>query len=391
MRQYLDLVKHVLATGSRKENRTGVDTISTFGYYYEHDMREGFPLLTTKKLSWKNIVIELLWFLSGTNESAFLDRHSCGFWRPWYDKKGGVFAAYGPAWRRFEYPRWRESETGLVDDGYVVAWNDQVRWVLDKLKRSPMARDLVVSAWQPHIAQQPPTANAYWAPCHAMWILNVQNEELFEHPYSVFPNDDPHWEHRLGYVMASTQEEADAKAREKFRDEGRVFASDTQSQFELAVAKSKRWNPSGSPDGWLDKPMIPEGHRQRLCLHLTQRSCDVALGIPYNIASYGLLLSLMARFAGMEPGVFGHTLVDAHIYCAKPDGSKAEFDHIPGLQEQLQRKLRPLPRLIIDDSIRDLSDVEALLKPEVTTDEIMAKFRIEGYQPHENIPFKVAV
>src|SRR5512137_2975893 len=88
MRQYHDLIRHVLATGNRKENRTGVDTISTFGYYYEHDLREGFPLLTTKKMPWRSIVIELLWFLSGTNRSGFLDRHGVTFWKPWYNPPG---------------------------------------------------------------------------------------------------------------------------------------------------------------------------------------------------------------------------------------------------------------------------------------------------------------
>lgn len=404
MHQYQELVRHVLATGARKENRTGVDTISTFGHYYEHDLREGFPLLTTKKIAWKNIVIELLWFLSGSNRSGFLDRHGCGFWKPWYNKpthadefSGNadgvtVNAAYGPAWRRFEYPAYYESDSGLsCGDGPCTGYFDQIGWAVDRLKTKPMDRAIVISAWQPHIATRPPSANAYWAPCHCMWILNVQNEELFEHTYGVYPSDDPRWEKNLGFVTASTQEEAEAKAREKFGDAGQVFVGDTQGQFDLAVAKAKRWNPVGSPDGWLGEPLVPDGYRQRLCLHLTQRSCDVALGVPYNLASYALLCSIMARFAGMEPGIFGHTLVDAHIYTAKPNGEKAEFDHIPGLQEQLRRPVRPLPKLIIADDIRDLKDVERLLKPKVTTEEIMAKFVLEGYDPHPAIPFKVAV
>jgi thymidylate synthase len=117
----------------------------------------------------------------------------------------------------------------------------------------------------------------------------------------------------------------------------------------------------------------------------------VALGVPYNLASYALLCSILARFGGMEPGIFGHTLVDAHVYTAKPDGSKAEFDHIPGLLEQLDREPGPLPKLVIADDIRDLADVERLLRPEVTTEEIMGKFVLEGYDPAPAIPFKVAV
>ena len=324
MKQYLDLVRHVLSTGTRKENRMGTDSLSTFGYYYEHDLCNGFPLLTTKKINWKNIVIELLWFLSGSNRSGFLDRHGCGFWKPWYNKPGPflenpndgavVNAAYGPAWRRFEYPIHCDPDSWeSCDDTPYLGHFDQVEWVVDRLKSYPMSRDMVVSAWQPHIATRPPSNNTYWAPCHCMWILNVQNKST------------------------------------------------------------------------------PDDTGRRLCLHLTQRSGDVAIGVPYNIASYALLCSILARLAGMEPGIFGHTLVDAHIYTAKPDGSQAEFDHVPGLMRQLDREPRSLPILHIDDSIRTLEDVETLLHPSVTTDEIMSKFVLEGYDPWPAISFRVAV
>lgn len=388
MRQYKDLVRHVLANGTRKENRTGVDTISTFGYYYEHDLREGFPLLTTKHVEWKHIVIELLWFLTGTNGQDFLERHGIKFWRPWYRKDGNVNAAYGPAWRRFEYPSYYESDSGLsCMDGPCTGYNDQIGWVVRQLREKPMRRDLVVSAWQPHIVQYPPTTKTYWAPCHCMFILNVQNEELFQHNYTVYSGKEGR---DIGFVTALNEPDAEAKARDKF-GEGPFEVSDTQSQFELAVAKGKRWNPEGSPNGWLGEPLIPAGHQQRLCLHLTQRSCDIALGVPYNLASYALLCSILARLGGLEPGIFGHSLVDTHVYTKKPDGSKAEYDHIPGLLEQVERPERPLPRLIIDDSIQSLKDIEALLDPKVTTDEIMGLFRLEGYDPHPKIKFKVAV
>jgi thymidylate synthase len=101
MKQYIDLVKHVMATGTRKENRTGVDTLSTFGHYYEHDLRDGFPLLTTKAVSWKNIVVEMLWFLSGQTDIAILKRHGCKFWDAWADEDGKVPSAYGNFWRHF--------------------------------------------------------------------------------------------------------------------------------------------------------------------------------------------------------------------------------------------------------------------------------------------------
>jgi thymidylate synthase len=333
MKQYSDLIKHVLAHGTRKENRTGVDTISTFGYYYEHDMRDGFPLLTTKAVSWKNIVVEMLWFLSGQTDIAILKKHGCKFWDAWADASGKVPSAYGNFWRQF--PIHQQTSlgsliydlTGGVDHGYMdrkaeaATFNDQIQWVLDEMKRNPMSRRMVVSAWAPGNAQM-----SKLPPCHCLFMFNVQNE------YSI---------------------------------------------------------PAHTFDPNLPEP--EEQVKQRLCLHLTQRSCDVALGVPYNIASYALMLQLFSRFSGIEAGTFGHTLVDAHVYTSKPDGSKAEFDHVPGLKEQLTRETKPLPRLTIGETIRDLKDVEALMDPKFTTDEVMNHFVLEGYDPHPAIPFKVAV
>jgi thymidylate synthase len=126
-----------------------------------------------------------------------------------------------------------------------------------------------------------------------------------------------------------------------------------------------------------------------LCLHLTQRSCDIALGVPYNIAGYALLLELFSRFSGIQAGILGHTLVDAHVYTAKLDGTMAEYDHVPGLRKQLSRPPRQLPSLQIDPSIRDLRDIPQLL--EVDTKELLERFHLDGYQPHPAISFKVAV
>jgi thymidylate synthase len=130
---------------------------------------------------------------------------------------------------------------------------------------------------------------------------------------------------------------------------------------------------------------------QRLCLHLTQRSCDLALGIPYNMASYGLLLLIFSHLTGIKPGIFAHTLIDLHIYCSKPDGSMSEYDHLPGLKKQMERSPKQLPRLTIDPSIKELSDIEALMKPGVPTSVILEKFQLNGYAPHLAIKFKVAV
>jgi len=296
VKQYLDLVREVLTRGTRKPNRTGVDTLSTFNVNYEIDLRQGFPLLTTKEISWKNIVVENLWFLSGETHIGLLKKHGCKFWDPWADEEGRVPSAYGNFWRAFP-----------VHDGPPsaprAARNDQVAWVVDELKRNPMSRRLVVSAWAPGNAQ-----TSALPPCHLLFMLNVQLDERGE-------------------------------------------------------------------------PL--------LCLHLTQRSADVALGVPYNIAGYALLLELFARFSGLRAGWFAHTLVDAHVYTAKADGSMAEYDHVPGLRRQLEREPRALPRLCIDERIRDLDDLRPLLDADTPT--LLERFALTGYDPHPAIPFKVAV
>ncbi len=293
MKAYLDLVRAVLAKGTLKPNRTGVDTLSTFNENYEIDLREGFPLLTTKEISWKNIVVENLWFLSGDTHIALLQKHKCKFWDPWADADGKVPSAYGNFWRHFP----------VHDAEGRVAFNDQLAWVLEEVKRNPMSRRLVVSAWAPGNAQ-----TSKLPPCHCLFMFNVQRDE------------------------------------------------------------------HGEPI---------------LNLHLTQRSCDVALGVPYNIAGYSLLLELFSRFTGIRPGVFAHTCVDAHIYTCKPDGSMAEYDHVPGLELQLERAPRALPKLTIDPSLRSLEDIKPLLS--ASTDDVLKAFRLEGYDPHPAISFKVAV
>jgi thymidylate synthase len=292
VRIYLDIVREVLDRGTRKENRTGIDTLSTFNINYEIDLAQGFPLLTTKAISWKNIVVENLWFLSGVPDIGLLRKHGCRFWDPWADESGRVPSAYGNFWRHFP-----------VHENGEAAFNDQIAWVLEELKRNPLSRRLLVTAWAPGNAQR-----SQLPPCHALFALNVQN--------------------------------------------GR--------------------------DG------VP-----RLNLHLTQRSCDIALGVPYNIAGYALLLELFSHWSGIRPGVLAHTLVDAHIYTAKPDGSMAEYDHIPGLREQLQREPKPLPRLTLSRELRSLQDIEPLLSEDTET--LLSHFRLEGYHPHPAIAFKVAV
>lgn len=328
MKQYLNVVREVMHTGTRKENRTGVDTISTFNFNYETDLCNGFPLLTTKEISWKNIVVEMLWFLSGKTDIGLLKHHKCKFWDAWADASGKVPSAYGNFWRRFPIHSTRDTSDWRVDGDPCLGFNDQIAWVINELKTNPMSRRMVVSAWAPGNAQF-----SKLPPCHSIFMLNVQNKTV------------------------------EAKAIGKFD------FSDPQN------------------------PLI-HGERtseQRLCLHLTQRSCDVALGLPYNIASYALLIHLLGRFGSIEPGIFAHSIVDAHVYTSKPDGSMSEYDHIPGLMTQLTREPRPLPKLIINPSIRDLKDIESLMSLKLTTEEVMSNFIIEGYDPHPAIQFKVAV
>jgi thymidylate synthase len=290
---YLDAIRHVLEHGTRKPNRTGVDTLSTFNHNYEIDLREGFPLLTTKEISWKNIVVENLWFLSGDTHIGLLQKHKCKFWDPWADENGKVPSAYGNFWRHFP----------VHDEKGRAAFNDQLEYIVREIKRNPMSRRLIVSAWAPGNAQA-----SKLPPCHCLFMFNVQLDA------------------------------------------------------------------AGEP---------------LLCLHLTQRSCDMALGIPYNIAGYAFLLELFGRFTGIRPGIFAHTLVDAHVYTAKADGSMAEYDHVPGLREQLTRTPRALPRLTIDPSIKSLEDIKPLLQADTET--VMKHFTLSGYEPYPPIPFKVAV
>ncbi len=371
MRQYLDLVRRVLAKGTRKENRTGVDTLSTFGEYYEIDVREGFPLLTTKKMSFKNVLIELLWFLGGSDKSDFLERHGCGIWRPWYNTDGTVKNCYGPAWRQFPTHRNTVRRSG-APDAYEVAHpdhNDQIAWAIDELIRNPMSRRVVVNAWAPGVAQTAPLP-----PCHAMFVMNVQNTPL--HTFTVYSYGLP------TQALKEYQDTHESNVRARMVKDG---ISGTVMKGTQVVHEKAWYGDSGE-----QVTEIPQT-RPMLCLHLTQRSMDCFLGAPYNIASYALLLSLFSRFTGIEAGIFAHSAIDAHVYTRKPDGSQAEYDHVPQLEEQLTREPRPLPRLVIDPSIKTLRDVERLMGPEVTTDEILAMFKLEGYDPWPALNGKVAV
>ncbi|MFH1359433.1 MAG: thymidylate synthase [Candidatus Omnitrophota bacterium] len=257
MKQYLDLVRYILEHGEQKEDRTGTGTISVFGYQAKYDLREGFPILTTKKVLFSAVAWELLWFLRGsTNINDHLKEHT-PIWNAWADEKGELGPIYGYQWRKWEKFIWDESAKQ-----YRKEYVDQIKNAIELIRSKPDSRRIIVSAW--NVSDLDKMA---LPPCHAFFQF---------------------------YVIHG-----------------------------------------------------------RLDCQLYQRSADVALGVPFNIASYSLLLSMIAQECGLIPGIFVHTLGDAHIY----------LNHVDGLKLQLQRTPKALPKLrIAPKRIFDLTfeDIELL-------------------------------
>ncbi len=264
MRQYLDLMSHVLEHGSEKQDRTGTGTLSVFGYQMRFDLADGVPLITTKKLHLHSIIHELLWFLQGDTNIAYLRENKVRIWDEWADENGDLGPVYGAQWRS-----WRTA------DGEVV---DQITQVVDAIRKTPDSRRLIVSAWNAGEIDK-----MALPPCHAF--------------------------------------------------------------FQFYVA-----------DG-------------RLSCQLYQRSADIFLGVPFNIASYALLLMMVAQVTGLEAGEFVHTLGDAHLYT----------NHLPQARLQLSRKPYPLPRMRINPEVNDLFEFR------------FDDFELSDYQFHEHIKAAVAV
>ena len=264
MEQYLSLASHVLKNGTEKSDRTGTGTRSVFGYQMRFDLREGFPLLTTKKLHLKSIIYELLWFLKGDKNVKYLQEHGVRIWNEWADSNGDLGPVYGAQWRS-----WKAA------DGRVI---DQIKDVIEQIKTSPDSRRMIVSAW--NVGELDKMA---LMPCHAF--------------------------------------------------------------FQFYVA-----------DG-------------RLSCQLYQRSADIFLGVPFNIASYALLTMMIAQVCGLKAGDFVHTLGDAHIYS----------NHIEQIELQLSREPRPLPVMKINPDVKDIFDFK------------YEDFTLEGYDPHPHIKGVVAV
>ncbi|MGA9332918.1 MAG: thymidylate synthase [Rudaea sp.] len=264
MRQYLNLLRQVLDHGTEKTDRTGTGTLSVFGYQMRFDLSAGFPLVTTKKLHTKSIIHELLWFLRGETNIAYLKEHGVRIWDEWADCDGELGPVYGRQWRSW-----------TAGDGKTI---DQIAWLIDEIKRNPDSRRLVVSAW--NVADLPKMA---LQPCHAL--------------------------------------------------------------FQFYVAGG------------------------RLSCQLYQRSGDIFLGVPFNIASYALLTHMIAQVCNLKIGDFVHTLGDAHLY----------RNHIDQAREQLTREPMPLPKLKLNSDVRSIFDFR------------FGDIIVEGYRSHPSIKAPIAV
>ena len=264
MKQYHQLMQHVLDHGTHKEDRTGTGTISVFGYQMRFDLADGFPMLTTKKLHLKSILHELIWFLKGDTNIQYLTDNGVSIWNEWADEQGNLGPVYGSQWRSWPAP-----------DGQSI---DQISQVIQQIKNNPDSRRLIVSAWNVGVIPQ-----MALPPCHAF--------------------------------------------------------------FQFYVADGK------------------------LSCQLYQRSADIFLGVPFNIASYALLTHMVAQVCNLQVGEFIHTLGDAHLYT----------NHLEQAKLQLTRDFRTIPQLKINPAIKDIFDFK------------FEDFSIEGYDPHPHIKAAVAV
>ncbi|HSZ71536.1 MAG TPA: thymidylate synthase [Cytophagaceae bacterium] len=264
MKQYHDLMRHILEHGVTKTDRTGTGTVSVFGYQMRFNLQEGFPMLTTKKVHMRSILHELLWFLKGETNIKYLKENGVSIWDEWADERGELGPVYGYQWRS-----WPARDGGEID---------QISNVVEQIKKNPDSRRLIVSAW--NVAD---VDKMKLPPCHAF--------------------------------------------------------------FQFYVADGK------------------------LSCQLYQRSADVFLGVPFNIASYAILTMIVAQVCGLQPGDFVHTLGDAHLYS----------NHIEQAKLQLSRDFRPLPQLVINPKVKNIFDFK------------FEDFELKNYDPHPHIKADVAV
>ena len=277
MKQYLELMRHVLEHGHKKTDRTGTGTISVFGYQMRFDLSEGFPLVTTKKCHMKSIIHELLWFLKGETNIAYLQQHGVSIWNEWATDEGELGPVYGAQWRSW-----------LSHDGQVI---DQISQLIADIKRTPDSRRLIVSAWNP----------------------------------AVLPD-----------TRFSPKENA---------AQGKQALPPCHTLFQFYVNDGK------------------------LSCQLYQRSADIFLGVPFNIASYALLTLMVAQVCGLKPGDFVHTFGDAHLYS----------NHLEQVNLQLSREPHPLPSMWINPEVQDIFAFK------------FEDFELRGYQAHPHIKAPVAI
>jgi thymidylate synthase len=264
MKQYLDLMQHVLQNGTQKHDRTGTGTISVFGYQMRFDLQEGFPLVTTKKVHLRSIIHELIWFLKGETNITYLKEHGVSIWDEWADEKGELGPVYGSQWRSWPTP----------NGGHI----DQISQVINQIKSNPDSRRLIVSAW--NVAE---IENMALPPCHSF--------------------------------------------------------------FQFYVGEGK------------------------LSCQLYQRSADIFLGVPFNIASYALLTMMVAQVCNLQLGDFIHTLGDAHLY----------NNHLDQTKLQLSRDCRPMPQMKLNPDVKNIFDFK------------FEDFILENYDPHPHIKGAVAI
>jgi len=274
MKQYLNLLQHVLDNGIKKSDRTGTGTISVFGHQMRFNLEEGFPVLTTKKLHLRSIIYELLWFLNGDTNIKFLNDNKVKIWNEWADEKGDLGPVYGAQWRN-----WNGEDI------------DQISIVIDQIKNNPDSRRMLVAAWNPG-------------------VLPLSGKTFSEN------------------VAA-----------------GRAALPPCHAWFQFYVANGK------------------------LSCQMYQRSADIFLGVPFNIASYALLTMMMAQVTGLQAGEFIHTLGDAHIY----------LNHLDQVKLQLTRKPRPLPIMEINPDVKDIFSFQ------------YEDFELKGYDPHPHIKGAISI
>ena len=282
MQTYLNLMQHVLENGHIKTDRTGTGTRSVFGWQMRFDLEQGFPVLTTKKLHLRSIIHELLWFLQGSTNIAYLKEHGVSIWDDWADENGELGPVYGKQWRR-----WETVDVGKDGAPPTIRTIDQITQLVVGLKKNPDSRRHLVCAWNPGEVDR-----MALPPCHALFQF---------------------------YVAPPAPNDAD--------------------------------------------------QRPRLSCQLYQRSADIFLGVPFNIASYALLTLMIAQVCNYRPGEFIHTLGDAHLYS----------NHLEQARLQLSRETRKLPVMHLNPEVKDLFAFR------------FEDFTLEGYDPHPHIPAPVAV